>query len=74
MSTVNATVDICTKLNTKVHSVGLPKNESDRFSLWVTTKLGESKVLLVPNREWNMFSTLEREEIELNIGDLVATA
>ena len=71
MSSVNETVAMCVEHGAKVLKIGLPKNGHEIFSLWVTTKSLDNKVIIVPNIEWNKFSTIEKEEIELTIEETV---
>ena len=74
MSSVNETVAMCIEHGAKVLKIGLPKNGKDIFSLWVSTRGEENKVIIIPNIEWNKFSALEKEEIELTIEEMVKEA
>ena len=71
MSSVNETVAMCIEHGAKVLKIGLPKNGKDIFSLWICTKAGDNKVIIIPNIEWSKFSALEREEIELTVEEMV---
>ena len=63
-----------TDMGAKVITVGLPKNGHDIFSVWFADIAGNYRVAIVPNKPWKEWLNIEKEEIEINIRDLVNAA